>query len=389
MPEDKRPADDNWAALLGDLGIESNPQPREQPQAKAGPEPQSIIPDEDYEPVRPASGWDDLLDDFGIDSPADAAAKSGDAGAGDAEAHDADADDARAEGADARHIDSGESIAALPAVPPVEQPSATTDAQREPSTPQVDSAVPEHDIRAEGEDTEVEAPYPEKAEAKSAAAEPESPAEDGPDIAAPEMPEAAFSGMSKLSLPDWFPFAGRKTKAPPPPPPAPAATREPAPPAEPEQQANGAELAAVDGSVIDLPASSEHTEDASGDAAPEDGLEDKPPKRRRRRRGRRRGRGAKSEGDSLNESAESGDEPPTPLGEPNAEVLDTDAEELAAEEATDRDPAVDAIDADTTDSDEDSQPADKSAAASEGRRRTGGGRQIPSWQETIGVVVDA
>lgn len=145
------------------------------------------------------------------------------------------------------------------------------------------------------------------------------------DVAAPEPSVPSGFGGSGLALPDWFPFGGRK--------------KVPEPESEPVVE-HADELKEVTEEVI-----SESVEETA-DTEEDSDATDRP--RGRRRRGRRRGRGRKK--DEADVDAES-DEVPVASGD-----VETDS-------------AKDA-------------PAGK-------RTRTVSHKNIPAWQEAIGVVVDA
>ncbi len=316
---------DTWGALLGDLGIDASEESAKQPEPESPPQVESLVPDSYEEPVRPTSGWDLLLDDFGIEAPElDQDAKA------DIETSDADS-----------VPESGdfESLASSQDVEAVEQVGTYQEASQH----STDSAIDEPPID--------EPPL------HQASADEEPIVESQPPAA--ELPSNAFGGMSQLSLPEWFPFAGRKTKAPPP----------PEPDTIPDLDEDRGSHAAEDSREAADEAAVVSSEDTTGTSASEASEavaneEEGAPKRRRRRRGRRRGRGAKADAEPV---------------EPSTDSLEESAEVAHGSAPLD--------DEDSEDSQEHSE-GDLPESSSR-KRRSSAGRSIPSWTETISVVVDA
>lgn len=227
------------------------------------------------------------------------------------------------------------------------------------------------------------------------------------------LPEPAFGEKSgftmkpQLSLPDWFPFAGRRSKTPPA-----GLEQEQSSSTPSSEEAETREKDAAFNELADSPFSKEDTaeQDEAGDG---ENREDRP-RRRRRRRGRRRGRG----GDQSTEATVSADD---------ETLLDETVEDTAEEsdERADGSDGPDGRDSDSgrsrgrrrrrrrqrspegeraessngpgsedrkedpswsSDRDDDS---DSDAPSSSKRGRRSSSRQIPSWSETIAYVVDA
>jgi hypothetical protein len=170
-------------------------------------------------------------------------------------------------------------------------------------------------------------------------------------------------------LPDWFPFAGKRSKAPVAPPVEPT-IEAPAPTAPQEPVADTREL--QEAKLTEPPVSKRPTDEQSepeleagttSESEQEPGAEEgAKPKRRRRRRGRRRGSAARTE------------EPET-VEEEAAEAVEESVEAFSS--------PGDSLDNVSDDEEEDDGDDEQ------GGSRTPKHRSVPSWGDAIGVVVDA
>jgi len=352
---------DKWGDLLSGLGIEpsNNEPPQETPameQASAeadeqAPQPTPVAPVEHAIPARPASGWNDLASDFGLEvtdpEPEPPVA--------------ATVDDAPAEStiaATPQTATEAEPEVTERGTTEVETPPATEESVAEPVV--VDQAIREVEIEVETE------PKSDGFGAGLHAEQPE--AEDASPAAA-----AGFGGTG-LTLPDWFPFGGRKKN-------------------KQAEQAKAEPSSTDDASVFDDSDPTPGPDDtavfvrATPDAAPTDGAdltgdaasegtgteegeesEDKP-KRSRRRRGRRRGRGRGRGKDTAENSENSGE---------NGEVTESAPAEAATSSSH--------LEADSDHDDEDLHDDETGGS---GKSRSISHKNIPAWQEAIGVVVDS
>lgn len=239
------------------------------------------------------------------------------------------------------------------------------------------------------DDTDVERPED---------AEPEEPTQvesSAPDsTSSPLTDKSGFTMKPQLSLPDWFPFAGRRSKTPP-------AGLEAEEPADQETQPKDAAFGAIGDDSDASDQSESETDTESGEGRP---------KRRRRRRGRRRGRSSEEtsentvspedetllddsvEGDSessKSDADESGEERPRGRRRrrrrPRSKESQSKSEsaDVSSEGAAKADLSWNSDEQDDSDDDTDSE------GTATGRRGRRSSRQIPSWSETIGYVVDA
>ncbi len=278
---------DPWASLTDSLGIEAKPEPDpKQPPAAVPVPPRPVV--EHEPPTRQPSGWGDLASQLGLEAKEEPAATE-------------------------------EKQAEKPKAPKAKPPKVVP-APPEPADVEVVEEVAEVVIDEGPEWTDAE----QQVEVDAAP------------VAEPPAPSGFSAGG--LTLPDWFPFGGRK-KSPPTPPPAP----EPEPAEEP--------VAEDETETETLEAEATSAEDAETTPA---GDAEQPEKRRgRRRRGRRRGRGRGKEGDESDASGE----------ESSAKVSDSELPESV------------------TDSDDEEDEETQARRISH--------KNIPAWQEAIGVVVDA
>ena len=357
---------DQWKSLLDDLGVDASDDATKQPPPKPVATPEPIVSDSTAVPERPASGWNTLLDDFGIDAPA-APAESTEP----AESAGPDEPVGRAE-ASPEFDDT-----------PSQEPEtyASQDATNEPAEiveniwNDLESAA--HNVddefteRDDSDVTQLEQMDEEDATLR------ESPASAGQDEEPEPLPElkkpaGGFAGKARTTLPDWFPFAGRKSKTPPPEPEPMEADAE-ALPAAGEASSEGERGDAEPSGASSGGTSEGESVDQKGDRG--DG--DRPPKRRRRRR--RRGRG-RSEGEAtpIDAAIDATDEMASALEEEAGEELSDDSDHALA--------AVNGEDQEPTDED---NSTDGESGARRGRSRRSSARTVPSWGETIGVVVDA
>lgn len=321
----------SWDSLADEIGARPN-EASEQPAPTAkAPEPEP----EYQEPTRPASGWDNLLGEFGIDAPAPVAPQPA-------------------------PTPKAETVA--PPAPPVEEEAAEAQEQVI-EEPALREAVWDN---AFGEVAEVVDAAP--AEAKPAESEPFEPEPQADEAVAEAEPEEASPPPSKwdmapkaqLTLPDWFPFAGKRSKPPVAPPVAEKAVEptpaEPAPvevkavesAPEVDEEHPSEAIAELSDSVETEAESSEKTEQEGEGRG-----------RRRRRRGRRR------RGSAEAESPATAEEEAVEAVEEGAAALDQSSEGI-----------------------EDDQDEAGDHGESDGRVAPRH-RSVPSWTDAIGVVVDA
>lgn len=319
--------EDKWAALTESLGVE----PKQQPAADPAPKPPVESPKpsvvQHKEPSRPSSGWGDLASQFGLEpeSPAEPPATE-------PEAQSKPVDTIAAAESDPQTVEAEE--------PPVEPPRADKDIGSEPEPVSSVDADDVSDFDAKSNE-DLTGGFAEEPKTETQALPIESSAEpDNSDKPSLPTAPAGFAGTG-LTLPDWFPFGGRKKQ-------------EPATPVSPTPQAHEiVEDVTTEATTEEANAESPDlaaTDDA-GDSEESEAAEAKP--RGRRRRGRRRGRGRKSNAESRGDSSEF---------ESSAEG-DADGEGDASE-LGEGDAHVDKV-------------------------RSVSHKNIPAWQEAIGVVVDA
>lgn len=337
----------NWDELASQLGAAPSDEVEQQPEARS-PASQPTQPTEDVEydePTRPASGWDNLLGDFGIDAPA------------------------------AKPVSPTPPPATARAAPPPAAEPEQPVAPSEPAPPAAFAAELQADtqddaVSKRSDDTVLEGPADDEPADQQVRVEPAAEQASEPAEAANQAEQPApskwdLAPKSQLTLPDWFPFAGKRSKAPVAPAPE---TPEPAeePPTRPESDAPAAKQAPADTDSdeehADAPSDGEA---AGGDQPPkEEGNGQERTGRRRRRRGRRR-RSSSTPVDTATtaeeEAAEAVDESFAALGEVD-EPQDMVASEGGADDAQ--------------------EDADDDGA-------TPKHRSVPSWGDAISVVVDA
>lgn len=323
---------DKWAALNESLGIEPTAAPETEHSAPPAEVPaQPAI--EHRAPTRPPSAWGDLAEEFGLEveepeappaveaEPEKAAEPVAESKGAEVEAESPSDTEEKASQEDASEVDAPEDDAPedeSPEVAVVEQLKEDTDLVAETA---VAAEEPEVQEAAAREQQQEEAPMP----------------------AAP----SGFGGTG-LTLPDWFPFGGRKKATPPP---------------EPTVEAEESEVAEAE-PVADIDSESQ-AEDQAEDQAKEsseekEGEGEGERRRGRRRRGRRRGRGRKRISGEASDEADEADE---------SDESSAEDEDFVATGGVD---------------DEDS-----SDETPEKRVRTVSHKNIPPWHEAIGVVVDA
>lgn len=302
--------EDKWAALTESLGVEPKPSQAGEPAAEAPAETPAPPAVEHQTPSRPPSAWGDLATQFGLEPEPTPESSV--------------ADD-----------------------PEPAELSANTQADAAIGSPKQRTQKPEVDqpktAAAEPEEVSVEEPEPAvqqpSDESQSETAELTSNSSDPVERDEPAVPTApaGFAGTG-LTLPDWFPFGGRKKQEPRTPD---TALSEAKQETEDETSNTSQDISA------ELSSSTETGEDA-GTAEESADAEAKP--RGRRRRGRRRGRGRKSAADSTGNEA---------LPESaSQDECDIDKQTPAAGEQTEKPKSI-------------------------------SHKNIPAWQDAIGVVVDA
>lgn len=184
------------------------------------------------------------------------------------------------------------------------------------------------------------------------------------EIAVEETP-AGF-GVGTWTLPDWFPLGGKKKK--------------PEIAEEPEAEEEAADSDEADAEPADAEAANRDSEEGDEDGAR---------RRGRRRRGRRRGRGrGKSTSSEAAEESDDATEEPSDDDEQLSEAVESDGEQERSgrkrRSRRRRKPVdSDVADVETDDLDDEAEEGDSSP------RRAPSHKNIPSWLDAIGVVVDS
>lgn len=326
---------DKWADLLSGLGIE----PTEEQALPEAP-PQDVSPSLPQPPVdhstpsRPAAGWNDLASDFGLE---------------------VSAPEPKAEREPESVSEPEPPVAAT-----VED--APTDATIEPV--QAESPEPQAlEEQSTGEPTPPEAAIDVGTDTR--ADEPAAIQADGKDDPVPaEEPTApAGFGATGLTLPDWFPFGGRKKAKQ-----AEEAKDEPANDESASVLDDAEPSPGLDDTAVfvrpPLDAAATETDNLASDETTDsdDASSEDRPKRSRRRRGRRRGRGRGRGREASENEAET----------TTSDTIDEESEEMGSADVQD-----------------DSPDDESSSQAGEKKVRSISHKNIPAWQEAIGVVVDA
>lgn len=340
-------SEDKWGELARNLGAEVREEPKES-SAESEVVGKSRIPAPrvpSMPPKRPSSGWDQLGSEFGLPAPPEEPRKPG------------------AETSEALEEPRGEK----PSKPSRPRKSEQK-AERDRGGPKREESSRRPD-RTEGSRGGEERRRPRVAEPSEREKRPTRPERTGevvepqpqstPPVRPKPEPPPVAPPRSGYGLPDWFPFA-RKRDTPPPPP---AASEPPAP---------AYEETPVEEEDYDVE-TSESLEGAE-ERQPERGAEEDESRKGKRRRPRRRRRGGKTKDESVEKPRTKSTAPVesivVDLGPAGHDV------ELFEDEEEDNSFAE-------NDHDEGSDDEDSGSA------RPASHRNIPSWGEAIGVVVDA
>lgn len=365
---------DKWGDLLSGLGIEPKDEPQ-QPEA-ASPQSDETLRDETQTqaeppaethrtehtaPARPTSGWNDLASDFGLEVAQPAAEEDPAAEPPVA----ATVEDAPAEPAIAETPPEANQAEFASADESIEEEAAEL-AEESPEDSVAEPVVVDQAIR----EVEIEVETEPESDGFAAGVHTEASAEADQPPAAP----AGFGGTG-LTLPDWFPFGGRKKNKQ-----AEQAKEQPtgdddASVLDDSEPTPGPDDTAVfvrdtptatPAEGTDLTGEATIQDDAGEDGVAEEGEDstEEKPKRSRRRRGRRRGRG-RGRGKASAENGENGE----------------------AGEDEDTSPAEVASGGSHLESDNDQDEFQDEQG--EGKSRSISHKNIPPWQEAIGVVVDS
>lgn len=343
---------DKWGELARTLGAEVRDEPVEPPPTTAASKPRAMSARPPAEPPRrPVAGWDELIGEFGLPAPP----------------------------AEPPKMPAVPPSVALPSVAPAARPKAAAPpvkprpakVERKEEPPQrgrEGRPASRAEKPARVERAPARPPRPpareERPPARVERAEPAAErAERPPQKAVPakvELPPVE-PPRSAYGLPDWFPFARKRSEAP-------AAV-----PAEPEPQPFPLEDAAEEEAFVPPEAELEQIEIADEETEMEDGE----PRKGKRRRPRRRRRGGKSK----EEGAEAPRAPRAKAASPPESIV------------VDLGPAGHDVELFEED-EEDEEPLsvggdDEDEGEEEAGGRGASHRNIPSWAEAIGVVVDA
>lgn len=352
----------SWDSLAEQLGAKPKPEVESKIDQPAPAKPAESQEKEYKEPSRPASGWDSLLGDFGFQAAPEPVAKKAEPAQPSSPSADSDDDDDELVTDVDWHDDlfggQSESEETAIFVRPAEEDPSSLD-----QTVEFDASEIDRIIHDEPQDDEVSGEAKQdksRPNKQPEAASQESPAE-APQQEEPPKSKWDIAPKSQLSLPEWFPFAGKRSK----------------PPLLPPEENNDhleetllekprseEPTLFVDPEALDEPASEEPKAAESEENTPEEGQAKRP--RGRRRRGRRR------------RSSTAGAEAPSTAQEEAAEAVDEAAAAFGSVADSIENRADEPID-DLDDDDDDPQ----------GGSRGGKHRSVPSWSEAIGVVVDA
>ncbi len=380
---------DPWADLIGDLGIDTpgqkTPQAGSQesrPESEPAPPvpPPSAPPAASPPPVKGSekSSWGALAGELGleVEKPVSAAPPK------------ATPAPAPASRQQAPRQEASQRSSSSPPKPQKNQPQKAQPktANRDSARRDVDSRRTEKRVQRATEREEPARPAVPRTEskptsepvAKEASPLPTESLQAAPPQAAEEPKVPAGFGVGALALPDWFPFGGKKKRKP---------AEEVALPAEPpeatpQESPNSDELARTTPSEESpLVSSGEAGDGATGNGATgeqEATGEDRPPGKRRRRGRRRGGRGrSRRSSENAGESASEGEGEEAAVQATQGDGDARDARQVASFDSAQREEEA----AEVVESAE--------AESDDGETKSISHKNITSWGDAIGVVVDA